>query len=46
MERAETQKKILEIGKKEFLEKGYAGVNRRDICKRAGVTTGLFLLPG
>ena len=46
MERTETQMKILEVGKKEFLEKGYAGANLRNICKRAGVTTGLFLLPG
>ena len=41
-----TEENLIRCGREEFLEKGYAGVNRRDICKRAGVTTGLFLLPG
>lgn len=41
-----TEENLIRCGREEFLEKGYAGANLRNICKRAGVTTGLFLLPG
>lgn len=40
--RKQTEKKIIESGKAEFLKKGYAKSNLRDICKAAGVTTGAF----
>ncbi len=36
----ETRKKLLECGKREFIEKGYQGASLRNICKAAGVTTG------
>ena len=40
--RKQTEKKIIESGKAEFLKKGYSKANLRDICKAAGVTTGAF----
>ncbi len=40
--RKQTEQKLIESGKAEFLEKGYAKANLRDICKAAGVTTGAF----
>ncbi len=39
---SETRKKILEIGKKEFLEKGYKDASLRGIVKNAGFTQGAF----
>lgn len=38
----QTKQKLIASGKAEFLEKGYAKANLRDICKAAGVTTGAF----
>lgn len=35
-----TRKKILEIGKKEFLDKGFEIASLRQIAKKSGVTTG------
>jgi len=35
-----TEEKIIRCAKKEFLEKGYAKANLREICKAAQVTTG------
>ena len=40
--RKQTEQKLIECGKAEFLEKGYTKANLRDICKAAGVTTGAF----
>lgn len=40
--RKQTEQKLIESGKEEFLKKGYAKANLRDICKAAGVTTGAF----
>lgn len=40
--RKQTEQKLIKSGKEEFLEKGYAKANLRDICKSAGVTTGAF----
>lgn len=40
--RSETQKKILEIGKKEFLQKGFKDASLRGIVKEAGFTQGAF----
>lgn len=37
-----TQKKILEIGKKEFLKKGFKDASLRGIVKEAGFTQGAF----
>ncbi|MCR5103308.1 MAG: TetR/AcrR family transcriptional regulator [Eubacterium sp.] len=37
-----TRQRILEMGKKAFIEKGYEGAYLRDIAKDAGVTTGAF----
>ncbi len=37
-----THKKIVQSAKEQFLEFGYEGANLRDICKRAGITTGAF----
>ena len=37
-----TRQRILEMGKKAFMEKGYEGAYLRDIAKEAGVTTGAF----
>ena len=42
MERSETQKKILEIGKKEFLEKGFKDASLNQIVAEAGFTKGAF----
>ena len=36
----EKRKKLIEAGKKEFLEKGYNKASLRKICSEAGVTTG------
>ena len=43
-----TQNKILEIGKKEFLAKGFRGASLRGIVKEAGFTQGgvLWILSG
>ncbi|WMJ81562.1 TetR/AcrR family transcriptional regulator [Clostridium sp. MB40-C1] len=38
----ETQKKLLEVGKREFLEKGFKNASLRDIVKKAGFTLGAF----
>lgn len=40
--RKQTEQKLIESGKEEFLKKGYTKANLRDICKAAGVTTGAF----
>lgn len=40
--RKQTEQKLMKFGKAEFLKKGYAKANLRDICKAAGVTTGAF----
>ncbi len=40
--RKQTEQKLIESGKAEFLKKGYAKANLRDLCKTAGVTTGAF----
>ena len=40
--RKQTEQKLIECGEREFLEKGYAKANLREICKSAGVTTGAF----
>ncbi|MCR5227916.1 MAG: TetR/AcrR family transcriptional regulator [Eubacterium sp.] len=37
-----TRQRILEMGKKAFIEKGFEGAYLRDIAKEAGVTTGAF----
>ena len=42
MERAGTQKKILEIGKREFLEKGFKDASLNKIVAEAGFTKGAF----
>ena len=41
-EYTDTQKKILEIGKKEFLSKGFNDASLRGIVKEAGFTQGAF----
>ena len=40
--RKQTEQKLIESGKAEFLKKGYAKANLRDLCKTAEVTTGAF----
>lgn len=40
--RKETQEKILQSARKEFMEKGYLGASLRNIVRQAGVTTGAF----
>lgn len=40
--RKQTGQKLIRSGRDEFLEKGYAKANLRDICRAAGVTTGAF----
>ena len=40
--RKQTEQKLIKSGKEEFLKKGYAKANLRDICKNAGVTTDAF----
>ena len=42
MERTETQMKILEVGKKEFLEKGFKDASLNKIVAEAGFTKGDF----
>ena len=37
---SETERKILETAKKEFLERGFHGTSMRRIAALAGVTTG------
>lgn len=37
-----THERILEIGKKQFLEMGYEETSLRELCKVAGITTGSF----
>ncbi len=39
---SETQKKILEVGKREFLEKGFKDASLRKIVAEAGFTKGAF----
>ena len=41
-EHTETQRKILEIGKREFLTKGFNDASLRSIVKEAGFTQGAF----
>ena len=41
-EYTKTQRKILEVGKKEFLEKGFKSASLRGIVKEAGFTQGAF----
>ncbi len=36
----QTEKKLLQCAKEEFLEKGFIGANMRSIAQRAGMTTG------
>ena len=40
--RKQTEQKLIESGKAEFLKKGYAKANLRDLCKTAGVRSGAF----
>ena len=40
--RKQTEQKLINAGREEFLKKGYAKANLREICKSAGVTTGAF----
>ena len=40
---SETQRKILEIGKREFLKKGFKGASLRNIVAEAGFTKGASL---
>ena len=42
MEHTETQMKILEVGKKEFLEKGFKDASLNKIVAEAGFTKGAF----
>ena len=42
MERTETQRRILEVGKKEFLEKGFKDASLNKIVAEAGFTKGAF----
>ena len=42
MERTETQMKILEVGKKEFLEKGFKDASLNKIVAEAGFMKGAF----
>lgn len=42
MKLSETQKKILEVGKQEFLEKGFKDASLRKIVAEAGFTKGAF----
>ena len=37
-----TEENLIRCGREEFLEKGYTKANLRDICRKAGVTTGAF----
>lgn len=37
-----THERIMENGKKRFLERGYDGTGLRELCKDAGITTGAF----
>ena len=42
MELTDTQRRILEVGKREFLEKGFKDASLRSIVKEAGFTQGAF----
>ena len=42
MELTDTQKRILEVGKQEFLEKGFKDASLRAIVREAGFTKGAF----
>ena len=42
MKLTDTQKRILEVGKREFLEKGFQEASLRNIVKSVGMTTGAF----
>ena len=37
---SETRKELLKCAKKEFMDKGFMGASLRNICQKAGVTTG------
>ena len=39
---SQTQRKILEVGKKEFLDKGFKDASLRKIVAEAGFTKGAF----
>ena len=39
---SKTQEKILEIGKKEFLDKGFKEASLNEIVEKAGFTKGAF----
>ena len=43
VELTDTQKRILEVGKREFLEKGFKDASLRAIVKEAGFTKGPFM---
>lgn len=43
MELTDTQKRILEVGKREFLEKGFKDASLRAVVKEAGFTQGAFM---
>lgn len=38
-----THERIMENGKKRFLERGYDGTGLRELCKNVGITTGHFI---
>ena len=44
MERTETQRRILEVGKKEFLEKGFKDASLNQIVAEAGFTNDRSLI--
>ena len=37
---SETRKELLKCAKEEFMDKGFMGASLRNICQKAGVTTG------
>ena len=37
---SETRKELLMCAKEEFMDKGFMGASLRNICQKAGVTTG------
>ena len=40
---SETRKELLKCAKEEFMDKGFMGASLRNICQKAGVTTGAFI---
>ena len=42
MQLTDTQKRILEVGKREFLKKGFKDASMRAVVKEAGFTQGAF----